>query len=776
MKRFFSFLAASAMLFAMSCAEDKVGTNNGDEAQVVFNLGLEGQSGTRAIGDATTVTDLYYQVFDENGEALSLTPEPIRIEDEFSAEDRTAAVALSLLKGRTYKIAFWAQHKESQYEVGSGMVIDANYDLKVASNNEKRDAFFAVVDSFKPGDRTDITLRRPFAQLNVGVFKSDWDAAVSFGVIMSKSKVVIGGGLYNTFNLMTGTFEDEVDNVEFSLAEIPAETLNVDVDGDTLVVDDEKFVYLSMNYMFVGNNESTKNISANYTFQDVTGTNEVLFDLATVPVQYNHRTNILGRILTGTADFQVTIDEKFDMPDNEKIYPTAFPCNEVELILALKYADELGHIITLTGDIELNKSLNVTADSTVLRLNGHNMTVVNYSDEVGKGEAIIVQTPGAKLTIEGEGTVTANTRVVCALGNDNGIEITIKGGKYVGAYMASDVIYASGTNHISIQGGEFEALTKSNDEYLILNDDNKDSEDPNIICTGGIFKNFDPQKNESKDYVKYGYTVLHSEEGEDEYHEVKLITEAWVANETELLAALENQFITTLHFVGDGFGSTGIAQEYMGGTMINNVYKQQNLVINGNNIPIDNGVTTKANYGLTFYAVPFAVTLNDLVIMRGGGLQVQDANVVFNSGEIHLNHRTNGGVTNQRYAFNVGGASTVTINGGTFTLNGNGRQFYIAAWQSSVVYVKGGNFGVEDAVANPVGRHGSAIITGGTAQVIITGGTFGFDPSHVPLYRNNASDTADEIYDYANYVAEGYKAVYNDNDKTWKVVKADDNE
>ena len=83
MKRFFSFLAASAMLFVASCAEDKVGSNNGDEAQVVFNLGLEGQSGTRAIGDGTTVTDLYYQVFDENGEALSLTPEPVRIEDEF---------------------------------------------------------------------------------------------------------------------------------------------------------------------------------------------------------------------------------------------------------------------------------------------------------------------------------------------------------------------------------------------------------------------------------------------------------------------------------------------------------------------------------------------------------------------------------------------------------------------------------------------------------------------------------------------------------------------
>lgn len=770
MKRFFSFLAASAMLFVASCTEDKVGSNNGNETQVVFNLGLEGQSGTRAIGDGTTVTDLYYQVFDENGEALSLTPEPIRIEDEFSAEDRTAAVALSLLKGRTYKIAFWAQHKESQYEVGSGMVIDANYDLKVASNNEKRDAFFAVVDSFKPGDRSDITLRRPFAQLNVGVFKSDWDAAVSFGVIMSKSKVVIGGGLYNTFNLMTGTFEDEVDNVEFSLAEIPAETLNVDVDGDTLVVDDEKFVYLSMNYMFVGNNESTKNISANYTFQDVTGTNEVLFDLATVPVQYNHRTNILGRILTGTADFQVTIDEKFDMPDNEKIYPTAFPRNEVELILALKYADELGHIITLTGDIELHKSLNVTADSTVLRLNGHNMTVVNYSDEIGMGEAIIVQTKGAKLTIEGEGTITANTRAVWARGNDNDIKITIKGGKYVGAYMDSEVIYASGNNFIEILGGEFEALTKSEsmggDEYAILNLHNNGKDGCNIVCKGGIFKNFDPQvngsENPAKDFVEYGYTVVHTKEGEDEYHEVKLITEAWVKNEAEVLAALENQFIVTLHFVGDGFGKTGVVQNYMGGCTVSD-FKQKELLVNGNDILVSNAT----NYGFSWF-LPINITLNDMNIQGGGGMQIAAGNVTFNSGSIYM--KTGAGVTNQRYAFNCQSA-TVTINGGTFRMTGNGRQCYVIAHTGAVVYIKGGDFGVGDTDEKDSRKLSPLLENKG--KIIITGGIFGFDPTNIPLYKQNDAQTQDIVYGYANYVADGYKAVYNDNDKTWKVVKAD---
>ena len=69
------------MLFAASCAEDSVGTDNGNEAQVTFNLGLEGQSATRAlIGDGQTVTDMYYQVFDKSGAPLQLTLKPVKKE------------------------------------------------------------------------------------------------------------------------------------------------------------------------------------------------------------------------------------------------------------------------------------------------------------------------------------------------------------------------------------------------------------------------------------------------------------------------------------------------------------------------------------------------------------------------------------------------------------------------------------------------------------------------------------------------------------------------
>ena len=72
MRKIFSFLAAAAMLLTASCSNDDLGTDNGNEAQVTFNLGLEGQAGTRAtIGDGKTVTDLHYAVFDEAGKRIT---------------------------------------------------------------------------------------------------------------------------------------------------------------------------------------------------------------------------------------------------------------------------------------------------------------------------------------------------------------------------------------------------------------------------------------------------------------------------------------------------------------------------------------------------------------------------------------------------------------------------------------------------------------------------------------------------------------------------------
>ena len=367
MKRFFSFLAAAAMLFAASCAEDSVGTDNGNETQVTFNLGLEGQSATRAIGDGTTVTDMYYQVFDANGVKLAVTPQPVQKAGEFSASDRTATINLQLAKNQKYYLVVWAQHNKSGYTVGDNMVVTANY-TDVESNNENRDAFCAVHE-FTPGDgKTDVTLYRPFAQLNVGVTKADWEATVNSNVNITKSEVIISK-VYSTFDVRQNIFGGEVENVTFAMAARPAQTLDVELNGTPEIQADEQFQYLSMNYLMIG---EKMDIGAQFCFATEDG-KHVDFELATIPVERNHRTNIIGRLLTGDLDFNIKIDANFD-GDIDAANPEPVEVTTAEELAAALRADALGIAVKLANDIDLPISSlgQITGGSGEYKLGGKN--------------------------------------------------------------------------------------------------------------------------------------------------------------------------------------------------------------------------------------------------------------------------------------------------------------------------------------------------------------------------------------------------------------------
>jgi len=115
---------------------------------------------------------------------------------------------------------------------------------------------------------------------------------------------------------------------------------------------------------------------------------------------------------------------------------------------------------------------------------------------------------------------------------------------------------------------------------------------------------------------------------------------------------------------------------------------------------------------------------NDVDIMSGGGGvgAVDGGEVVFNSGSVEVNSTSTSG----RYLFYAEGAGTViTINGGKFDFNKtqNQKRAYIYAGTGTTVYVNGGTFGKAST------RSGYTAGILGDGEVIITGGTFGFDPS-----------------------------------------------
>ena len=179
--------------------------------------------------------------------------------------------------------------------------------------------------------------------------------------------------------------------------------------------------------------------------------------------------------------------------------------------------------------------------------------------------------------------------------------------------------------------------------------------------------------------------------------------------------------------------------EINGGTIINNGSGLEN-----NGTANLNGVTMQAGNASDYSNILGAgseTTYNDVNIdTNGGGIgAVNGAEATFNSGSIVITATT----TDPRYNFYVVGEGTeVTINGGTFDFTAKSlKRAYIYAGSGATVYVNGGTFGT----ASTRSSYKAGIMGDGT--VIITGGTFGFDPT--------------------NWVAAGYEAV--ENNGVWTV-------
>jgi len=129
----------------------------------------------------------------------------------------------------------------------------------------------------------------------------------------------------------------------------------------------------------------------------------------------------------------------------------------------------------------------------------------------------------------------------------------------------------------------------------------------------------------------------------------------------------------------------------------------------------------------------------DITANGGGVAVVNGAKAAYNGGSVNIIANT----TNPRYVFYLEGAgSELTINDGEFDFTSKTlKRAYVYAGDGTTVYINGGTFGTA------ADRDGYREGIKGTGTVIITGGTFGFDPS--------------------NWVAAGYEAVLTGT--TWTV-------
>lgn len=305
MKRFYVALAALGMLFATSCTTEQTSVVEMEEDFVTISLGVENVLGSRAISDGTSVDQLMYAFFDEEGTLV--LKKAVKDDVLGLTAEGGYTLRISLAKGQTYQGVFWAQSGSSNaYAVSDDMKVTVNYEG--TNNDELRDAFFGKTEKFTVGSATSVSvvLKRPFAQVNVGAFPYDYEYAKSLGIEITKSSATIKG-VANTINLFDGTVEGSVD-VTYTEAARPTEILAVDVDDNGQY---EDYEYLSMSYLLAGTESSAHEMT--FAFTDNEGTViELNQGVSFVPIQRNWRTNIVGQILTGEIYVNVKVDPAYD--------------------------------------------------------------------------------------------------------------------------------------------------------------------------------------------------------------------------------------------------------------------------------------------------------------------------------------------------------------------------------------------------------------------------------------------------------------------------------
>lgn len=346
---FLSILALASMLFATSCSQDELinESTNGDFVNATFTIETADGIGTRAVGDGTTVDKVACAVYDAyNNEELESLRQDVAI------TNKTATFSVRLAKGKNYRVAFFAYNEAANaYDVTDLKSIKVNGNQ--LSNVEGRDAFTAYVDVTEGETMNaftkEVTLKRPFAQLNLGIDDAEFAEAANAGLIVAKSKIVVSN-VYNAFSAFDNAVaENAVEgSMTFELNAIPTEKLKVTVNGE-----EKLYNYLALNYLLVGDNDTEKTLTdIKFTWESNNGDSnaESVTEFLNIPVQRNYRTNIVGKLLTSPTIFNIFIDEEFEGEKNDgRIF------NATDLQAALDAAPaNATTVITLGANIEAN--------------------------------------------------------------------------------------------------------------------------------------------------------------------------------------------------------------------------------------------------------------------------------------------------------------------------------------------------------------------------------------------------------------------------------------
>ena len=737
--KFFKSLAAVAVaVLTVGCAKEQ-GTQEGP-ANVTFEI-ENPVAVTKAIGDGTTAKQLYYQVFDAAGNPIAGLP----VQNKTLSSLKTT-VSFQLIKDQKYNFIFWAQTPVDGYYTIDGTEglkkITADYSTHKGANDENRDAFFAVEKDLVisgPVSKT-VTLTRPLAQVNIGTLdelKAGTTTAPAIDLTGATSKVVVKDvpTVFAPLATTPETMFSGASDVTFEAAAVPTEKLSVKrVEYD----------YLAMNYVFAPAEGTICNLTAEFSLKDMA---PISLSSPATPLKCNYRTNILGKLLTSTADFIVVVDPAF-AGDEDEVNLTSVK-NEA----SLRALFATGGSAKLADNIEVSKGLVVpTGKRVVLDLGAK--TIKATAPDV---KAITVL---GELEINGVGTVDGGE------GGDNQAVLVQPGGRLVvkkGTFtvggdangLGNSCICSNGGD-VQIYGGTFRSEKAYMGKYYVLNQINNNP--GKIVVYGGKFDNYNPADGDDNlggNFIAEGYTYRPSYDTSTGVMIYSVVKETAVAtDEASLKTSLSksNAAVSLANDVDIDYVPVSKRTTLnLNGATLNAVDPEALRVVSGGNLSI----TGKGS----IVAKGSAPTKQSsaVVVRVGGVLNVFD--------DVTLD---GGSGSDGNYAIRLI-RGTANIYGGYFH-SGNDKD----GGSSEVVYLES-----EYAASSMVylNVYGGVFECDGDAKYLINCQDAYRDKCHIKIYGgtfvefNPADNTAEG--EHTNFVAPGYKSeetTYNGK-QAWKVVK-----
>lgn len=293
-----------------SCSDNILSNGMEGDGNVIFSVNLGTSHATRAIGDGTDADRLQYAVYDKDGNLVD--------NGKVGINNYSAQVALQLVKGQVYDIAFFADRTSytcySFEAVKRTVSIDYSKMTGTSSTYRENDCFYKVIKGYQAGSPVPevVTLTRPMAQVNFGTTAKDFE---DYCTLQGKSKsgiyFNISSTAYTKLNLLTGEGEESVEvTTAYKRNAIEASGIGTNSTLGTFPVNG--YLYLASMYLLVGDNAELRTVSLNvYDNKNSTDCLQSV-SMDNVPLKTNHRTNIYGKLLTEENNFKVEIEPLYD--------------------------------------------------------------------------------------------------------------------------------------------------------------------------------------------------------------------------------------------------------------------------------------------------------------------------------------------------------------------------------------------------------------------------------------------------------------------------------